>query len=61
MKVVELNKLNNFYFGNFSSYYGKSKVILEILFWSNTKLEFPPNGILNFKLFGPNSSSFTQN
>jgi len=59
MKVVELNKLNNFYFEKFSSFYGKSKVILEFLFWSNSKLEFPPNGILNFKLFGLNSYSFT--
>jgi len=45
MKVVELLKLNNFYFRKFSSYYEKSKVILEFLFWSNLKLEFPPIGI----------------
>ena len=31
MKVLELKKLNNFHVGSFSSGYGKSKVILEIL------------------------------
>ena len=51
MKVVELKNLNNFHVGNFSSCYGKSKVILEFLFWSNSKLEFPPNVNLNFKMF----------
>ena len=37
--------MNNFYFGNFSSYWEKSKVILEFLFcpnsnWNSPKLEF---------------------
>jgi len=38
MKVVELTKLNNFHVGSFSSYYGKSKVILEILICPNSKI-----------------------
>ena len=41
MKVVELNKLNNFYFENFSSHYAKSNVILEFPFWPNSNWIFP--------------------
>jgi hypothetical protein len=37
MKVVGLEKLNNFHVGSFSSCYTKSKVILEILFCPNSK------------------------
>jgi len=41
MKVVELNKMNNFYFGNFSSYSEKSKVILEFLICPTQNWNFP--------------------
>ena len=61
MKVVDLKKLNNVHVGTFSSCYGKSRVILEFLFWSNSKLEFPPNVNLNFKLFWLNSLGSFQN
>ena len=54
MKVVELKKLNYFDVGNFSSYWEKSKVILEILICPNSNWDFPQIGILKFKLFGPN-------
>jgi len=60
MKVVELIKLNNFYFRNFSSYFEISKVILEYLICPNSNRNFPQIEILNFKLFGPNSYSSTQ-
>jgi len=38
MKVVELKNLNNFHVGNFAIFYGKSKVILEILICPNSKI-----------------------
>jgi len=40
MKVVGLEKLNNFHVGSFSSCFEKSKVILEFLICPNLKLEF---------------------
>jgi hypothetical protein len=61
MKVVELKKLNNFHVGSFSSCYGKSKVILEILICPQFKnLNFFE---LGFELHTvlPNSHSSTQN
>jgi hypothetical protein len=42
MRVVGLEKLNNFHVGSFSSCFGKSKVILEFLICPNSKLEFFP-------------------
>jgi len=50
MKVVGLEKLNNFNVGSFWSCFGKSKVILEFLICPNSKLEFFPIWDLDFKL-----------
>ena len=61
MKVVELIKMNNFYFGSFSSSWEKSKVILEFLFCPNSNHFWPQIEILNFKMFASNSSLSIQN
>ena len=51
MKVVELTKMNNFYFGCFSSCWEKSKVILEFLLYSSSNWNFPQIGIWISKCF----------
>jgi hypothetical protein len=61
MKVVGLEKLNNFHVGSFSSCFGKSKVILEILICSNSKFGISPIWDLKFKLFCQIRHFSTQN
>jgi len=60
MKAVGLEKLNNFHVGSFSSCYAKSKVILEILFCSNSKIWNFFDLSLNFRTVWPIQLTSTQ-
>jgi hypothetical protein len=60
MKVVGLEKLNNFHVGSFSSCFGKSKVILEILICSNSKFGISPIWDFEIQTVLPNSHFSTQ-